>query len=47
MSSYYYALWIPQYKEGIPSVENQTLAEADLRDRDADPPLLVSGEIRK
>lgn len=47
MSSYYYALWIPQHKEGIPSVKQSTLAEADLRDRNADPPLLVGGEIRE
>lgn len=47
MTSYYYALWIPQYKEGIPDVKSQTLDEADLRDRSEDPPLLVSGEVNR
>ena len=45
MNSYYYALWIPQYKEGIPDVKNQKLEETDLKDKPDDPPLLVSGEV--
>ena len=45
MKSYYYALWIPRYKEGIPDVKNQKLEETDLKDKPDDPPLLVSGEV--
>lgn len=45
MISYYYALWIPQFKEGIPDVKNQKLDEVDLKDKPNDPPLLVSGEV--
>lgn len=45
MTSYYYALWIPQYKRGIPSVKNRTLNSEDLKDRPDDQSFLVSGEI--
>jgi len=47
MNCYYYALWIPQYKEGIPDVMKTKLDQVDLRDRHEDPPLLVSGEINE
>ena len=47
MKCYYYALWIPQYKEGIPNVMKKKLDQEDLRDRDDDLPLLVTGEINE
>lgn len=45
MSSYFYALWIPQFKEGEPHARKSRLDKAELRDRDEDPELWVSGEI--
>ncbi|MBQ6204546.1 MAG: hypothetical protein IJK46_10710 [Prevotella sp.] len=47
MRSYFYALWIPQYKEGEPHAGKLELEEAALRDRDEDPELWVSGKIEK
>ena len=29
--TYYYALWIPQYKEGIPDVKSQTLGVSNYK----------------
>ena len=45
MKSYYYALWIPQYQEGIPTVKKYCLEEVSLQDRPEDPPLWVSAEV--
>lgn len=45
MKSYFYALWIPQHKEGEPNARKSRLDKAELRDRKEDPELWVSGEI--
>lgn len=45
MKSYFYALWVPQYKEGEPNARKSKLDRAELRDRNEDPELWVSGEI--
>ena len=45
MTSYFYALWIPQYKEGKPTVKETKLKEIELRDIPDAPSLKICGEI--
>ena len=47
MTSYYYALWVPQIREGIPSVRKQSLKQVDLKDQPDDSAFLVKGEINR
>lgn len=45
MTSYYYALWIPQHKEGKPIVRKPQLEEIELRDIPDAPSLKICGDI--
>lgn len=45
MKSYFYALWIPQYKEGKPFVRKTKLEEIELRDIPEAQSLRICGEI--
>lgn len=45
MKSYFYALWIPQYKEGKPFVKETKLDEIELRDTPEAQSLRIYGEI--